>query len=161
MATIAALFDVRDAYMRRSGSALAAIYDKVLHGERLTGEDGMRVYDDADLIAIGILADTARALRTPENTRDYVYWAHNFHINPTNICEAHCRFCSFKKGRVRRMPMSSASMTSWPLSRPILNASIWRSFILCPAFTRNKVWITTCRCFAHCHSVFRMFISRG
>ncbi|MBK8191111.1 MAG: CofH family radical SAM protein [Vampirovibrionales bacterium] len=84
--------------MRRSGSALAAIYDKVLHGERLTGEDGMRVYDDADLIAIGILADTARALRTPENTRDYVYWAHNFHINPTNICEAHCRFCSFKKG---------------------------------------------------------------
>jgi aminodeoxyfutalosine synthase len=27
-----------------------------------------------------------------------VYWVHNFHINPTNICEAHCRFCSFKKG---------------------------------------------------------------
>lgn len=86
---------------------LGVYYTKILAGERITREEAIEIYDSPDLIAIGILADAARVefvnrhTATPEEAarvKDYVYWVHNFHINPTNICEAHCRFCSFKKG---------------------------------------------------------------
>ena len=77
---------------------LAEFYEKIVAGERISREEGIRIYDSNDLLGIGILADTARIVRTPAETRDHVYWVHNFHINPTNICEANCRFCSFKKG---------------------------------------------------------------
>ena len=85
-------------YMMQKANPLSHIYQKVQNGERLTREEGITVYQSQDLMAIGILADSARILRTPAETRDYVYWVHNHHINPTNICEAHCKFCSFKKG---------------------------------------------------------------
>lgn len=89
---------IRESYMARPGNPLSGIYGKVLAGERITREEAITVYNSNDLLGIGILADTARILRTPEDQRDYVYWVHNFHINPTNICEANCKFCSFKKG---------------------------------------------------------------
>jgi aminodeoxyfutalosine synthase len=78
--------------------SLSAFYDKLLSNERLTREDAITIYDSHDLLGIGMLADMARVMRTPAAEQDYVYWVHNFHINPTNICEAHCKFCSFKKG---------------------------------------------------------------
>ena len=85
-------------YLTRPGNTLARYYQKVLAGERLTREEGVEIYNSHDLIGIGILADAARIIRTPVESRDYVYWVHNYHINPTNICEANCKFCSFKKG---------------------------------------------------------------
>jgi aminodeoxyfutalosine synthase len=85
-------------FITRPSNPLSRFYHKILEGERLTREDAIEIYDSSDLLSIGILADTARISRTPIADRDYVYWVHNFHINPTNICEANCRFCSFKKG---------------------------------------------------------------
>lgn len=85
-------------YVSKPGNPLSKYYDKILAGERISRDEAIEIYHSDDLIGIGILADTARVLRTPAETRDYVYWVHNFHINPTNICEANCRFCSFKKG---------------------------------------------------------------
>lgn len=85
-------------YITRPSNPLAQYYHKILEGERITREEAVEIYNSDDLLAIGILADTARITRTPSDVRDYVYWVHNFHINPTNICEANCRFCSFKKG---------------------------------------------------------------
>lgn len=99
MATVTEnLSGVKEAYITRQGNPLREIYRKVMEGERITREEAVEVYNSDDLLSIGILADTARVLRTPEDKRDYVYWVHNFHINPTNICEANCKFCSFKKG---------------------------------------------------------------
>jgi len=102
MATLApspkALDDFRASYITRLGNPLGKIYDKLLAGDRITAEEGIDIYHSDDLLGIGILADTARILRTPVDTRNHVYWVHNFHINPTNICEANCKFCSFKKG---------------------------------------------------------------
>ena len=95
-ADAAVVSELKSAYM--SHGPLQPFLHKVLAGERLTREDALTIYDSADLLGIGILADTARHLRTPVEERQYVYWVHNFHINPTNICEAHCKFCSFKKG---------------------------------------------------------------
>jgi len=77
---------------------LSACTHKILSGERVTRDEAVALYHRDDLLGIGMLADLARRVRTPEPLRNVVYWVHNFHINPTNICEAHCRFCSFKKG---------------------------------------------------------------
>ncbi|MFN8615000.1 MAG: radical SAM protein [Vampirovibrionales bacterium] len=81
-----------------SRSSLQGVYEKVCHGERITQEEAVAVYRSHDLLAIGMLADLARRKMTPVDQQEYVYWVHNFHINPTNVCEANCKFCSFKKG---------------------------------------------------------------
>ncbi len=89
---------ITENYITQKNNPLRPIYHKILEGERITEAEGLEIYDSNDLLSIGILADTARKLRTPEAERNYVYWVHNFHINPTNICEANCTFCSYKKG---------------------------------------------------------------
>lgn len=89
---------VAENHMTSRSNPLRPLYYKVMEGERLTREEGIAVYQSHDLLSVGILADTARKIRTKPAERDYIYWVHNYHINPTNICEAHCTFCSFKKG---------------------------------------------------------------
>ncbi len=89
---------LQEGYIAQTNNPLRPLYHKILEGERITEAEGLEIYNSNDLLSIGILADTARKLRTPEAERDYVYWVHNFHINPTNICEANCTFCSYKKG---------------------------------------------------------------
>ncbi|MEB3244664.1 MAG: CofH family radical SAM protein [Vampirovibrionales bacterium] len=74
---------------------LKPIADKVLAGERLSLDEGLALYESNDLLYLGLLADFKR--RQMHQTQN-VYWVHNFHINPTNICEDTCTFCSFKKG---------------------------------------------------------------
>lgn len=98
MATAVPASSLTTDYISRPSNPLSRYYHKILAGERITREEAVEIYHSDDLLSIGILADTARVLRTPPELRDYVYWVHNFHINPTNICEAHCKFCSFKKG---------------------------------------------------------------
>lgn len=72
---------------------LSDIIAKVERGERLSVDDGVRLYDSNDLMTVGLLAD--RANRAKNGTR--VYFNQNRHINYTNICEAHCSFCGFRR----------------------------------------------------------------
>jgi aminodeoxyfutalosine synthase len=95
-ADISGLSALKTAYL--SQGPLQPFLDKVLANQRLTRDDAIAIYNSDDLLGIGVLADLARQMRTPAAEQGYVYWVHNFHINPTNICEAHCKFCSFKKG---------------------------------------------------------------
>ncbi len=67
------------------------VYEKVLAGERLSAADGMRLYDTANLNAVGYMANIVRE-RLCGNVAWYV---RNQHINYTNICNKLCRFCSF------------------------------------------------------------------
>jgi aminodeoxyfutalosine synthase len=85
-------------HLTQPANPLRSIYYKLLEGQRIERDEAIAIYASPDLLSVGLLADLARVLRTPAQQRDYVYWVHNFHINPTNICEAHCKFCSFKKG---------------------------------------------------------------
>src|ERR1019366_7534652 len=64
---------------------------KVLAGGRLTAEDGIALYRSPDLLAIGWLAHYRRG-KGHGNT---VFFNVNRHINPTNICVAHCKLCAF------------------------------------------------------------------
>src|SRR5580693_1789487 len=70
---------------------LIPIADKVLNGERLSFEDGVALYRSPDLLALGWLANHAREQRHG----NVCYFNVNRHINPTNVCVAHCKLCAF------------------------------------------------------------------
>ena len=65
--------------------------EKILAGERLTLEDGITLYRSPDLLAIGWLANSVREKRHGNTC----FFNVNRHINPTNICVAHCKLCAF------------------------------------------------------------------
>jgi aminodeoxyfutalosine synthase len=70
---------------------LKPIAEKVLAGERLSMDDGIALYRSPDLLAVGWLANFVREKRHGNVT----YFNVNRHINPTNVCVAHCRLCAF------------------------------------------------------------------
>ncbi|MBL9100256.1 MAG: aminofutalosine synthase MqnE [Myxococcales bacterium] len=71
----------------------ATIADKVRHGVRLDHDDGVFLYTFKDLLAVGALANEVRERHHGDRT----FFNVNFHINPTNVCEADCKFCSFAR----------------------------------------------------------------
>ncbi len=74
-----------------SDARLKPIAEKVLAGERLSFDDGVALYRTHDLLAAGWLANHVR-----EKLHGNVcYYNINRHINPTNVCVAHCRLCAF------------------------------------------------------------------
>ena len=70
---------------------LRPIAEKVLAGERLSSDDGILLFRSPDLLAVGWLANHVREKRHG----DVTYFNVNRHINPTNVCLAHCRLCAF------------------------------------------------------------------
>ena len=74
-----------------SDKRLKPIAGKVLAGERLSIDDGILLYRSPDLLAVGWLANYVREKRHGNVT----YFNVNRHINPTNVCVAHCRLCAF------------------------------------------------------------------
>ncbi len=70
---------------------LKPIADRVLAGERLPFDDGVTLYKTPDLLAVGWLANHVREKRHG----DITYYNINRHINPTNVCVAHCKLCAF------------------------------------------------------------------
>jgi len=70
---------------------LKPIADKVLAGERLSFDDGVQLYRSPDLLAVGWLANHVREKKHGSVT----YYNVNRHINPTNVCVAHCKLCAF------------------------------------------------------------------
>ncbi|MDY6268327.1 MAG: aminofutalosine synthase MqnE [Selenomonadaceae bacterium] len=67
------------------------IEEKVLNGERLTREDGIRLFHCHDIAWLGAMADIVRR----RMNGDYVYYNVNCHVNLTNICTSRCKFCAF------------------------------------------------------------------
>ena len=72
-------------------AGLGDIHDKVLCAERLSFDDGMRLYAAPQLNVVGYLANITRE-RLNGNV---AYWVRNQHINYTNVCNKGCLFCSF------------------------------------------------------------------
>src|ERR1700690_3853166 len=70
---------------------LDPIAKKVLAGERITADDGLALYESHDLLGVGWLANHVREKRHGNVT----YFNVNRHINPTNVCVAHCKLCAF------------------------------------------------------------------
>jgi aminodeoxyfutalosine synthase len=72
---------------------LGPIRDKVLAGERLSDAEALRLLETADLAAVGALANHVREKRHG----DLTFYNRNVHLNPTNVCVATCKFCSFAR----------------------------------------------------------------
>ncbi len=72
---------------------LSDLHKKVQAGERLTFEDGLRLYQSNDLATLGYLASLVR--RRLNGNR--VYYSINLHLNHTNVCTARCLFCAFAR----------------------------------------------------------------
>jgi aminodeoxyfutalosine synthase len=77
--------------LRITDNRLEPIAQKVFAGARLSAEDGLTLFQTNDLLALGWLANHVREKRHGK----ICYFNVNRHINPTNICVAHCKLCAF------------------------------------------------------------------
>jgi aminodeoxyfutalosine synthase len=75
-----------------NNARLSAIRHKVEAGQRLSFDDGVFLYDEADLLALGELANIVRERKNG----NFTYYNVNAHINPTNVCVYRCTFCAFR-----------------------------------------------------------------
>ncbi|MDI6781348.1 MAG: CofH family radical SAM protein [bacterium] len=69
------------------------IEKKVLSGERLTQEDGVRLMNSTDILGLGHLSDIVRK----KIVGDDAYFNCNLNINYTNICVCRCPLCAFSR----------------------------------------------------------------
>ena len=80
---------------RVSDAALRRVGEKVVEGRRLDDADAAIMFRSPDLLGLGALASHVNAARHG----DFVTFAANQHINPTNVCYLRktCVFCSFAR----------------------------------------------------------------
>ncbi len=72
---------------------LKDIAQKVFNKQRISFNDGVVLYNEAEVGFLGTLANYVRA----EKNGNYVYFNHNFHVEPTNVCVYTCSFCSYSR----------------------------------------------------------------
>ena len=80
---------------RLSDPALRPIAEKLAARERLDDADALTLYQSADLLGVGALADAVNRAKHG----DVVTFAANQHINPTNVCilRKTCVFCGYAR----------------------------------------------------------------
>ena len=86
---------------RLADANLLDISDKLDAGVRLDLRDGVRLFA-GDLLTVGWLANREREKRHGART----YFNYNLRLEPTNVCEASCLFCSFARLKAG-MPQAS------------------------------------------------------
>ena len=69
------------------------IADRLEAGERLSFDEGMRLFEAPDLLAVGWLANRERERRNADQT----FFNQNIRIEATNVCVASCLFCAFAR----------------------------------------------------------------
>ena len=72
-------------------SDLKKIEEKVFNNEKISTNDAMLLFEQAELGFAGRLANHIREQKHKDNT----YFIKNFHIEPSNICIYNCKFCSY------------------------------------------------------------------
>lgn len=73
--------------------SLPNIQRKLKAGERLSFEDGLELFQSADILAVGAMAHQVRERMHGRRA----FYAVNLHLNPTNICSTRCEFCAFSR----------------------------------------------------------------
>ena len=62
-----------------------------MEGRRLSADEGLELYQCRDLGFLGAMACCVKQ----KKSENEVYFNRNVHIEPTNVCVHHCRFCSY------------------------------------------------------------------
>ena len=70
------------------------IAEKVYSGERLTAEDGVRLFHHPNLPELASLANFVREKLHPD-TNQLVTYVVGRNVNYTNVCWVRCKFCAF------------------------------------------------------------------
>ena len=78
---------------KQLSSSQKLIVEKIFSEERLSLEDGLALFSWKDLNLLGSLANWKREKLHGNVT----YYIQNQHLNNTNICVLHCKFCSFRR----------------------------------------------------------------
>jgi aminodeoxyfutalosine synthase len=76
-----------------TNNELRVIADKIISNIRITPDEGLFLFKEADLPSLGLLAGIVRR----RHNANLAYFNRNFHIEPTNKCIYNCRFCSYHK----------------------------------------------------------------
>jgi len=71
---------------------LEAIQEKLTGGIPIERQEALWLLTDADLLAVGRLADTIRRAKHPHRRVTFVV---DRNVNYTNVCQSQCRFCAF------------------------------------------------------------------
>src|SRR5580765_6631603 len=82
-------------HQKLAAVGLSDIAAKLDAGERLSFDDGVRLFACPDLLAVGWLANREREKRHGART----YYNFNIRLEATNVCTASCLFCSFARLR--------------------------------------------------------------
>lgn len=77
-----------------SSSAITPLLEKTAGGARLSDGDALRLFESADLLALGRAAHLARLRHHPEPLVTVVI---DRNINYTNVCVGDCAFCAFHR----------------------------------------------------------------
>ena len=72
--------------------SICAILDSAAEGQRVTSEEAVRAFEEADLLDLASAADRIRTRLHPENIISYII---DRNINYTNVCKEFCTFCAF------------------------------------------------------------------
>ncbi len=72
-------------------SEIRSIGEQILEGQRISATDALLLYTQAPLGFLGMLAEHV----CTNKNGNLVYYIRNTHIEPTNICVHHCKFCSY------------------------------------------------------------------
>ena len=80
-------------YARLAAGGLRDVADKLDAGVRLELDDGVRLFESPDLLAIGWLANRERERRHGAQA----FFNHNIRLEATNVCVASCLFCAFAR----------------------------------------------------------------
>ncbi|MGB3226331.1 MAG: aminofutalosine synthase MqnE [Saprospiraceae bacterium] len=79
--------------LQSTNAQLNSIRNKVYSGHRISFEDGLYLFKNADLSWLGSVANYIREQKHGDKT----YFNKNFHIEPTNVCLYTCSFCSYSR----------------------------------------------------------------
>lgn len=72
---------------------LRRIGEKIINKERIFFDEGVLLFEKAELPFVGTLANFVRERLHGDKT----YFNRNFHIEPTNVCVFSCAFCSYSR----------------------------------------------------------------
>jgi len=73
-------------------AGLRTLLERAASGGRLAREEGLTLYREADLLALGRAADERRKVLHPEGLVTFIL---DRNINYTNVCNVYCKFCAF------------------------------------------------------------------
>src|SRR6476469_7418232 len=69
-----------------------AVLDSCAEGNRITPDEAVQLFEQADLLDLAATADRVRERRHPDNVISYII---DRNINYTNVCKEFCTFCAF------------------------------------------------------------------